>query len=93
LKLKQEGIKRKLVAFEFVDKAFPRQHYPIHKEGKKIGEVTSGTFSPSLNKGIGLGYVPIEHSKIGTELDIVIRGKPNKAIIVKPPFYKSFTHK
>jgi len=93
LKLKEEGIRRKLVAFEFVDRAFPRQHYPIHKEGKKIGEVTSGTFSPSLSKGIGMGYVPIEHSKIGTELDIVIRGKPNKAIIVKPPFYKSFTHK
>jgi len=93
LEMKEKGIRRKLVAFELTDKAFPRQHYQIHKDGKKIGEVTSGTFSPSLNKGIGLGYVPIEYSKIGTELDIIIRGKPQKGIIVKPPFYKNSTHK
>jgi len=93
LEMKEKGAKRKLVAFELTDKAFPRQHYQIHKEGKNIGEVTSGTFSPSLNRGIGLGYVPIEYSKIGTELDIIIRGKPQKGIIVKPPFYKNFTHK
>jgi aminomethyltransferase len=93
LKLKEEGLKRKLVAFELLDKAFPRQHYEIQKNGKKIGEVTSGTFSPSLDKGIGLGYVPVEHSDIGTELDIIIRGKQNKAVIIKAPFYKQFTHK
>ena len=93
LKLKQQGIKRKLVAFEMEDKVFPRQHYEIHRDKKKIGEVTSGTFSPSLNKGISLGYVPIERSEIGTPLDIIIRGKPQKGIVVKPPFYKNFTHK
>ncbi|KPL00823.1 MAG: glycine cleavage system protein T [candidate division Zixibacteria bacterium SM23_73_3] len=93
LKLKQEKPKRKLVAFELLDQAFPRQHYQIQKDGERIGEVTSGTFSPSLNKGIGLGYVLVEHSKIDTELDILIRNRPYRAIIVKPPFYKSFTHK
>jgi len=93
LKLRQEGMKRKLIAFELKDKAFPRQHYQIQKDGKEIGEVTSGTFSPSLNKGIGLGYVPIEYSEIGTQLDIIIREKPQKGIVVKPPFYKNFTHK
>jgi len=93
IKLKEQGLKRKLVAFELRDKAFPRQHYEIQKNGKKIGEVTSGTFSPSLDKGIGLGYVPIEHSEVGTELDIMIRGKQNKAVVVKAPFYKNFTHK
>ncbi len=93
LEMKEKGIKRRLVAFELKNKAFPRQHYQIHKEEKKIGEVTSGTFSPSLNRGIGLGYVPIEYSKIGTELDIIIRGKPHKGIMVKPPFYKNFTHR
>jgi len=93
LKLKQQGLMRKLVAFELKDHAFPRPHYQIHKDGKKIGEVTSGTFSPTLNKGIGLGYVPVEYSKIGTELDIIIRGKPQKAVIAKPPFYKNFSHK
>ncbi len=91
--VKEKGIGRKLVAIELGDKAFPRQHYQIHRDGKQVGEVTSGTFSPSLAKGIGLGYVPIEYSKIGTELDIIIRGKPNKGIVVKPPFYKEFTHK
>ena len=93
LKLKEAGLKRKLVAFELKDQAFPRPHYEIERDGKKIGEVTSGTFSPSLNKGIGLGYVPIEHSKVDTELDILIRGKAHRAVVVKPPFYKNFTHK
>ncbi|UCB51653.1 MAG: glycine cleavage system aminomethyltransferase GcvT [Candidatus Zixiibacteriota bacterium] len=93
LRLKQEGLKRKLVAFELQDQAFPRPHYEIQKGGEKIGQVTSGTFSPSLNKGIGLGYVPIEHSKADTEFDILIRGKAHRALVVKPPFYKDFTHK
>jgi aminomethyltransferase len=92
-KMKEEKPRRKLVALELLDPGFPRQHYEIQKDGKKIGEVTSGTFSPSLNKGIGLGYVPAEHSKIGTELDILIRSKPYRAVVVKPPFYKDFTHK
>lgn len=93
LRLKENGLKRKLVAFELKDKAFPRPHYEIQKDGRHIGQVTSGTFSPSLNKGIGLGYVPIEHSKIDTELNVLIRGKPHKAVVVKQPFYKNFTHK
>ncbi len=93
LKLKEEGLKRKLVAFELKDQAFPRPHYEIEKDSKKIGQVTSGTFSPSLNKGIGLGYVPIEHSKVDTEFDILIRGKAHRAVVVKPPFYRDFTHK
>ncbi len=93
LRLKQEKPKRKLVAFELKDQAFPRPHYQIQKDGKRIGEVTSGTFSPTLNRGIGLGYVPVEYSRTGTELDIMIRGKPQKGIVVKPPFYKNFTHK
>lgn len=92
LKLKEKGIRRKLVAFELSDKAFPRQHYQIEKDGKKIGEVTSGTFSPSLEKGIGLGYVDIDYSEIGTKLDINIRGKSSATVIIKPPFYKNYTH-
>ncbi len=92
-RMKEQKPQRKLAAFELTDMGFPRQHYVIQKDRKKIGEITSGTFSPSLNKGIGLGYVPVEFSKIDTELDIVIRGKPHKAVVVKPPFYKDFTHK
>jgi aminomethyltransferase len=93
LRLKENGLKRKLVAFELKDKAFPRPHYEIQKGGQKIGQVTSGTFSPSLSKGIGLGYVPTELSKADAELDVLIRGKSHRAVVVKPPFYKNFTHR
>jgi aminomethyltransferase len=93
LKMKEQKPQRKLVAFELLDMGFPRPHYGIQKAGREVGQVTSGTFSPSLNKGIGLGYVPAEFSQIDTELDIIIRGKPSRAIVVKPPFYKNATHK
>lgn len=89
LRQKQEGVKRKLVGFEMVDKGIPRQHYPIcDAQGSKIGEVTSGTMSPSLNKPIGMGYVPTELSAPGSEIFIDIRGKNLKAVVVKLPFYK-----
>ncbi len=93
LKMKRDGIKRKLVPFVLKGKGFPRKGYEIHKDDEKIGFVTSGTFSPSLEKGIGLGYVTVERSTKGEELDIIIRGKPEKGEIIKPPFYKDFTHK
>jgi aminomethyltransferase len=93
LKVKDAGIKRKNVAFELKERGFPRQHYPIMVDGKRVGEVTSGTFSPMLEKGIGAGYVPMECSKIGAEIGIDIRGKVIPAEIVKPPFYKHGTRK
>jgi aminomethyltransferase len=92
-KVKADGPKRKNVAFELKEKAFPRQHYSIVVGGKKVGEVTSGTFSPMLDRGIGTGYVQTEYTKIGTEIGIDIRGKVAIAEIVKPPFYKSGTHR
>ncbi|MDH7902694.1 MAG: glycine cleavage system aminomethyltransferase GcvT [Porphyromonas gingivalis] len=86
---KAGGLKRKLVAFELKDKGIPRQHYEIaNAEGQIIGEVTSGTMSPCLKKGIGMGYVTTEFSKVGTELGIMVRGRQLKAEIVKPPFRK-----
>lgn len=93
LKVKSEGLKRKNVAFELKDKGFPRQRYPIVVNGQKVGEVTSGTFSPMLEKGIGTGYVPAECSKIGSQIGIDIRGKVIAAEVVKPPFYKFGTHR
>ena len=93
LKQKQEGIRRKLVAFNLKERGIPRQHCRILRDGKQIGEVTSGMFSPSLEIGIGLGYVPIEFSKIGENLEIDIRGKEVPAEIVKPPFWKKGTRK
>jgi len=88
-RFKAEGLKRKLIAFELKERGFPRQHYPLVVGGKQVGEVTSGTFSPMLEKGIGVGYVAIEHSKIGTEIGIGIRGNVVPAEVIKPPFYKS----
>lgn len=86
---KEKGVDKKLVAFEMIDRGIPRHDYPIiDSEGKVIGKVTSGTMSPSLKKGIGLGYVTIENSKLENEIFIEIRNKGVKAKIVKAPFYK-----
>lgn len=71
------------------DRAIPRHGYDIVDDaGEKIGSVTSGTMSPSLNKGIGLGYVPSNLSKIGSNIKIQIRKKAVDATVVKLPFYK-----
>ncbi len=87
--LKAEGLKKRLVAFEMVDKGIPRQHYEVVNENDEvIGEVTSGTMSPMLKKGIGMAYVKTDYRKIGTEIFIKIRNKNVKANVVKLPFYK-----
>jgi aminomethyltransferase len=86
---KANGTKKKLVAFKMTDKsAPPRPHYKIFSGDKEIGIVTSGTQSPSLNAGIGLGYVPPEFSAPDTKIEIEIRGKKFAAVIVKKPIYK-----
>jgi aminomethyltransferase len=86
LKVKEEGVKRRLVAFVLDETGFPRHGYKIEKDGRHVGEVTSGTVSPVLNKGIGMGYVQKPFYKVGTQLDIVIRKKRVPATIIKPPF-------
>lgn len=89
LKQKTEGVSRKLVGFEMVDRGIPRQHYDIcDAEGNVMGEVTSGTMSPMLKIGVGMGYVKPEFSKVGTEICISVRGKLLKAKVAKTPFYK-----
>ena len=88
-KQKEEGIQRKLVAFEMIDRGIPRKDYEIvDSNGTKIGHVTSGTMSPSMKIGIGLGYVQKEHSGIDTDIFISVRNKTLKAKVVKLPFYK-----
>ena len=83
------GVKKKLVAFKMTDKsAPPRPHYPIWANGASAGIVTSGTQSPSLNIGIGMGYVPPEFAKRDTKIEIEIRGKRFAAITVQKPIYK-----
>jgi len=88
-KQKEEGVSRKLVAFELIDRGIPRHDYNINDaDGNKIGIVTSGTMAPSLGKAIGLGYVTTEHATIDSEIFIEIRNKGIKAKVVKLPFYK-----
>ncbi len=87
---KKEGVTRKLIGFELTDRGIPRQHYSIlDVHGNSIGEVTSGTMSPSTGKGIGMGYVAVEHAARGTEIHIGIRNKQVPARVVRPPFYKA----
>ena len=89
-KQKSEGISRRLVAFELLERGIPRKHYPIfNQEGKAIGEVTSGTMSPMLGKGIGMGYVDVRSASEGSEIFIGIRSKHIPSVVIKPPFYKS----
>ena len=86
---KAAGVSRRLVGFELMERGIPRQHYPIlDTDGQTIGEVTSGTMSPMLRKGIGMGYVEIRHAKKDSEIRIGIRNKQVAARVVRPPFYK-----
>jgi aminomethyltransferase len=89
LKVKEEKPFQRLVAFKMIDRGIPRHGYELFHEDQKVGKVTSGTMSPSLGIGIGTGYVQREHSKIGTEILMDVRGKKLKAEIVKPPFVDS----
>ncbi len=88
-KEKEHGADRRLIAFELDERGVPRHGYDIvDSQGKKIGLVTSGTMSPSLGKGIGLGYVPVIFSEIGSKIYIQIRKNAVAATVVKLPFYK-----
>jgi aminomethyltransferase len=86
---KEKGTKKKLVAFKMAEKsAPPRPHYPIWIDGNKLGEVVSGTQSPSLNNGIGMGYVPAAMAKPGAKIEVEIRGKRSPAEVVAKPIYR-----
>lgn len=86
---KRRGVERKLIAFQLDERGIPRQGYDIvDGNGNKIGEVTSGTMSPSLGTGIGLGYVPTVFTDVGSKINIQVRKKAIPATVVKLPFYK-----
>lgn len=86
---KASGVTKKLIAFEMVERGIPRHDYPIlDAKNQIIGKVTSGTMSPSMKAGIGLGYVTIDNSSLDSEIFIEIRDKGVKAKVVKLPFYK-----
>jgi aminomethyltransferase len=86
MKQKQAGVKKLRVGLKMRDRGIPRPHYDIYN-GRKIGQMTSGTFSPLLNYGIGIGYVETEFAKVGGIVNIMIHGKLAQAELVKFPFY------
>lgn len=92
LKVRKDGVTRRLVAFT-MKSGIPRHNYEIYKNGDKIGIVTSGNYSPSLKYGIGTGYVKQGLHKSGSTIQVDIRGKMMDATIIKPPFYKDFSHR
>ncbi len=85
---KEEGVPRKLVGLEMVDRGIPRSHYPVFANDRQIGEVTTGTQSPTLKRNLGLALLEIDYTQLDTEVWVEIRGKRLKAVIVKSPFYK-----
>ena len=87
LKIKLEQPARVLVGFELVDRGVPRHGYPVVHNGQEIGFVTTGMFAPTEQRYLGMAYVPSELSKIGTEIDIMVRDHARKAVVVKRPFY------
>ncbi|MCL6457599.1 MAG: glycine cleavage system aminomethyltransferase GcvT [Gorillibacterium sp.] len=88
LKQDTEGLSRRLVGIEMIDRGIPRSHYPLYVGDKRIGEVTTGTRSPSLKRDLGLALLETEYAELGTEILIEIRGKMLRAQVVATPFYK-----
>ncbi|MFQ5829112.1 MAG: glycine cleavage system aminomethyltransferase GcvT [Candidatus Methylomirabilia bacterium] len=86
---KSLGVRRKLVGFEMVDQAVARHGYRVLHEGREVGVVTSGSYGPSVDRYIGLGYVPLAHAEVGSEIEVEVRGTPKKARIAPTPFCPS----
>lgn len=88
LKQKMEGPPRLLVGLEMVDRAVAREHFDVAVDGAVVGHTTSGMKSPTLDKFLALAFVPPAHSALGSQVDVLVRGQPRKAVVVKRPFYK-----
>ena len=85
---KKEGLRRKLVGFEVLDRAPARDGYPIIVNGAEASRVCSGSPAPYLKKNIGMAYMPVEHSAVGTGFSVLVRGREVPARVVEMPFYK-----
>ncbi|MDR7418466.1 MAG: glycine cleavage system aminomethyltransferase GcvT [Armatimonadota bacterium] len=88
MRQKAEGVTRRLVGLEAAERAIPRPHYGIAVDGQRVGVVTSGTFSPTLRRPIGMGYVPVALAAPGTAVQLDVRGRPAPATVVRLPFYR-----
>jgi aminomethyltransferase len=88
-RISAEGLRRRLVGFEMVDRGVPRPDYVVEVAGRTVGHVTSGTFSPTLQRSIGMAYVEPDLAGVGQPIDVVIRDRPTGGVVVKMPFYRS----
>jgi aminomethyltransferase len=88
IRQREAGIKRILVGFEMVERGIARDHYSVELNGQRMGTVTSGSFAPFLKRNIGLTYLPINNTNMGTEFSIIIREKAVKAQVIPTPFYR-----
>jgi aminomethyltransferase len=87
LRQREAGVQRRLVGFRLLERGFPRRGYAIEREGRRVGNVTSGISSPTLGVGVGMAYVERDSAAPGTRLDVVIRDRPVPAEVMRPPFY------
>jgi aminomethyltransferase len=85
---REAGVTRRLVGFEVLDRGIARQGHPVWMDGRAVGEVTSGTFCPTLGKAVGMAYVPVEAAKAGSELEIEVRKRRLRGRLVDLPFYR-----
>ena len=88
LRVREEGVRRRLVCLQASDKGIMRSGFPVLRNGETVGRVTSGGFSPTLGTSIGMAYVPLELVEVGTSLEVDVRGRPLPVTVVKRPFYK-----
>ena len=88
IRQKQDGLTRKLVGFEMIERGIARDNYPVVIDGRPVSVVTSGSPAPFLKKNIGLTYLPVDHCAVGSKLEVMIRGTPVKAQVAPTPFYK-----
>ncbi len=88
LKQKLEGTAKVLVGIEMVDRAVAREHFDVAVDGVVVGHTTSGMKSPTLDRFLALAYLPVAHSAVGTRVDVLVRGQPKQAVVVRRPFYK-----
>ena len=86
-RVRADGPRRRLVGIEMADRSIARHGYPVVKDDRAIGVVTSGSYGPSVDRSIALGYVETAHAAIGTELGVEIRGQARPAHVVRTPFY------
>jgi len=87
LKQRLEGVARRLVGFRMIEGGVPRHGHALAVNGQLCGEVTSGMYAPTLDAFLGMGYVPTAYAEAGAEIEVLIRDKPRKAVIVRRPFY------